>query len=159
MSRACNYAVTIIKQWPLKARLQSLFQNFNEEVNQISRNVEGQTDEHPDRQTDRLTSSIHRLELLCNLAEECDVWKIRTCTYLILYIFMRPYQMIGDILYLSHLSVINFKLCCNVWTVRVVLNLGSKKCTHFLGQKGHFLSQNLILRAHDFAAPRHYAAN
>ena len=41
----------------------------------------------------------------------------------------------------------------------VVLNLGSEKGTHFLGQKGHFLSQNLILRAHYFAAPRHYAAH
>ena len=41
----------------------------------------------------------------------------------------------------------------------VVLNLGSEKGTHFLGQKGHFLSRNLILRAHYFAAPRHCAAH
>ena len=27
--------------------------------------------------------------------------------------------------------------------IRVVLNLGSKKGTHFWGQKGHFLSRNL----------------
>ena len=41
----------------------------------------------------------------------------------------------------------------------LVLNLGSEKGTHFLGQKGHFLSRNLILRAHYFAVPRHYAAH
>ena len=41
----------------------------------------------------------------------------------------------------------------------IVLNLGSEKGTHFLGQKGHFLSRNLILRAHYFAAPQHYAAH
>ena len=43
--------------------------------------------------------------------------------------------------------------------ITVVLNLGSEKGTHFLGQKGHFLLRNLILRAHYFAVPRHYAAN
>ena len=37
----------------------------------------------------------------------------------------------------------------------LVLNLGSEKGTHFLGQKGHFLSRNLILRARVLAnAPR-----
>ena len=40
----------------------------------------------------------------------------------------------------------------------LVLNLGSEKGTHFLCQKGHFFLLNLILRAHFFAALRHYAA-
>ena len=41
-----------------------------------------------------------------------------------------------------------------LYTVIVVLNLGSKKGTHFWDQKGHFLSRYLIMRAPNFAAPR-----
>ena len=48
---------------------------------------------------------------------------------------------------------------CRVIYTFIVLNLGSKKGTHFWGQKGHFLSRNLIMRAPDFAAPRRCSAH
>ena len=48
------------------AGLQSKFQNLNTKVNQML--TDGQTDERTDRRTDRQMSSIHKPELLCNLA-------------------------------------------------------------------------------------------
>ena len=52
----------------------------------------------------------------------------------------------------------NFKYGMNERYTILVLNLGSKKGTHFWDQKGHFLSRNLIMRAPNFAAPRRCSA-